>query len=79
MREIKCYGQTGTTTWTQEKYETASGDAKRRAQELRKAGFLVITASLGPQITTVGLVKISLVTVLNAGAHELPPVKIERL
>jgi len=52
-------------TWgtRQEVYETSTGDARRRANQLRKAGFRVISASLGPQTTPVGSVRLTALTI----------------
>lgn len=64
--------------WTQESYETASGDARKRAKELRAAGYIVAVCPLGSQVTPLGLIKITLVDI-RAGRHqdttEIPPVK----
>ena len=63
-----CLSSVGTPTWRQESYETQSGHARRRAKELRKAGYDVKIGSLGAQITPVGLAKITMVTI-RPGTH----------
>jgi len=49
----------------QESYESASGNARKRAHQLRKLGYQVTVSSMGSQITPVGIVKLSLVTIFN--------------
>lgn len=73
-----CYGQTGTATWCQEWYETASRDAGKRARQLRKLGYKVFVSSQGDQITSDGRCKMTLVSVYP-GSNEyldLPAVEI---
>lgn len=63
--------------WTQESYESASGNARRRASQLRKLGYQVLVHNLGPQITPVGRIRLSMVDI-RSGIHEdttgIPPV-----
>ena len=70
-----CYGQYGNQEW----YESASGDARRRAAALRKDGFRVFASSMGPQVTPVGLVKMTLLTIDNPDRREVPSVTVERM
>ncbi len=77
MNEPICFLQTSGPGWTQESYETASRHAVERAKQLRLLGFTVTVSALGLQVTGVGLLKMSMVTI-NAGRDELPTVKIER-
>lgn len=81
METITCYGQTIGRTFCQEWYETASGDAGKRARLLRKAGFRVVTSSMGEQVTGLGRIKMSMVSFWYAegGYDNIPPVRIERL
>ena len=85
---ITCYGATQGPDWRQEVYETASRDAGKRAREVRKAGFQVVTAGMGTQVTPMGTVKLSIVTIERRGddgirrlfgADEVPPVRVVRL
>jgi hypothetical protein len=46
----------------QESYESASGDARLRAKQLRKSGFRVVTESMGMQVTGLGLMRLTLLT-----------------
>lgn len=83
-KEITCYSQVKSGRgWCQESYETESRDAGRRARILRKLGYRVYVSSMGPQITSVGRVKMSLVTIEeteNANLDNLPaPDKMVRL
>lgn len=70
---IKCYGRVRNGNWQQEWYETASRDARRRAMQLRKAGYNVIVSTMGEQVTPVGRVKMTLLTVMNV-SDEMPDV-----
>lgn len=81
-REPVCLLQVNTGSWCQESYETASRDAGRRAKQLREAGYSVIVASMGLQVTSVGLVKLTIVDIrpgTNRDTFYLPAVKIERV
>jgi hypothetical protein len=51
--------------WQQEMYDTGSGIARKRANQLRKAGFKVVTSQLGNQITDLGVVKTTMITIMN--------------
>lgn len=55
--------------WTQESYETSTGDARRRATELRAAGYAVTVSSLGSQVTPLGLIRTTLVDI-RPGRHQ---------
>lgn len=55
--------------WCQETYETASRDAGRRAKELRAAGYEARVSSLGMQVTPLGLLKLTIVSI-GPGRHE---------
>ena len=54
------------TNWQQEEYETASRDAGKRARQLRKLGYRVVVSSPSIQVTPVGLVKLTMLTIMNA-------------
>jgi len=76
---LTCLGQTNAITWCQEMYETASRDAGRRAHALRSAGYDVCVSSLGPQLTPMGRIRITMVDIqpgLHANTSFLPPVRI---
>ena len=49
----------------QESYDSASGDAKKRATQLRKLGYKVTVSALGSQVTPIGIIGISMVTIYN--------------
>jgi hypothetical protein len=66
---MNCYLQVIGRNFVQESYDTMSGDARRRAAQLRKAGFLAKTRSLGMQVTDVGRVRMSLVDVRFAPGY----------
>jgi len=63
---------------TTEYYETASKQAGIRARLLRAAGFHVTAGSMGNQVTRVGLVKLTMLTI-RGDADNLPPVNVERI
>ena len=74
-KKVVCYGYVKGQGWTQEWYETKSRDAGRRAADLRLLGFRVRVSSMGTQVTKVGLVALTLVTVFSD--ENLPLVQIE--
>ena len=65
---MTCYGQTNSGNWCQEMYETSTRDAGRRARQLRRAGYHVTVAPLGPQVTSMGWIKMTMVDV-RPGCH----------
>jgi len=76
---ITCYGQYHSAGNTQEWYDTASRDAARRTRELRKAGFRCVSQAVGSQVTPVGVVKMTLVSIWCDDHADLPPVDVVRL
>ena len=75
---MKTMYQVNQGSWAQETYETASRDAGRRARQLRAAGYQVTVSSLGPQVTSLGMIKTTLVDIrpgTNADTAGLPPVE----
>lgn len=77
-----CLGQVNQGRWCQETYETASRHAAIRARALRKLGYRVTSSALGPQVTGLGLLKLTLIDIrpasVDGDALDLPAVKIER-
>jgi hypothetical protein len=65
---VQCVLQVNTGSWRQESHESASGDARRRASELRKLGYVVTVSPLGPQITPLGSTRTTLVDI-RPGSH----------
>jgi hypothetical protein len=81
---ITCYGQTNHGDWCQEFYETAARTSAKRARQLRKAGYRVTVSALGPQVTRVGTVKMTMVDIRpgnNSDTFHLPEEdwKLERI
>jgi hypothetical protein len=80
---MTCYLAVRTRNGQQESYESASRDAGRRVRQLRKLGYKAYSSPLGPQVTRVGIIRLTLVTVeLPTLWHHdnLPaPDKMERL
>lgn len=74
MSDVKCYSRVSGRGFTQEWYETASRHAGRRARQLRKLGYSVSVEAMGPQLTDVGYVKMSLLSIRGDSAHEAPEV-----
>ena len=74
----QCMLQVNQGRWCQESYETVTGDARKRASQLRKLGYQVAVCSLGSQVTPLGMIKTTLVDI-RPGRHEdtcdLPPVE----
>lgn len=79
---MTCHSQINQGRWCQEWYETASRDAGRRARQLRKLGYRVAVESMGTQVTSVGLVKMTLVDIRPDNGLDdtcdLPRVEISR-
>ncbi len=65
---MTCLTQVNNGSWCQESYETASRAVGRRARQLRKAGYRVTVAGMGPQVTQVGVIRLTLVDI-RPGAH----------
>lgn len=77
--EVICYGRTVTRHSVQEVYETEARHAGPRARELRRLGYRVHCDAMGVQVTNVGRVKLTLVTVLHDGENiPPPPARVER-
>ena len=73
-----CYGVTKGRGWCQEVYGTGSGDAGTRTRELRRLGLKVTSAPMGPQVTRMGVVKLTVVTV--HGDCEVPaPLRVAEI
>lgn len=49
--------------WRQESYDSESGDARRRAAQLRRLGYQATASSLGSQVTPLGRMRMSIVTI----------------
>ena len=62
------FSQVNNGRWCQETYETGTNGARQRARLLRKAGYLVAVEPMGQQVTHVGLIKLTLVTIYP-GTH----------
>lgn len=77
-RPIRCYGQYLFNGSVQEHYETGSVDARQRGKLLRTCGFRVISAPIGPQVTSVGTVKMTVVTAYG-DMDKLPSVDLVRI
>jgi hypothetical protein len=67
-----CYGRVLTRRSCDEWYETATRDAGKRAKALRKLGFRVFVQGMGSQVTNVGLVNMTLVSIMHDGTN-IPP------
>lgn len=77
-RKPQCCLQVNAGHWAQESYETSSGDAKRRAKELRAAGYHVTVFAMGRQVTPLGVIKLTMVDVRpgrNPDTFYLPEVE----
>jgi hypothetical protein len=82
--EIICYGHpVRTRNCQQEWYETAARTARKRAMGLRKLGFKVAVSGMGNQVTSVGRVNMTMLTIFltpeqNEAGVEIPnPERIE--
>ncbi len=78
---LKCCSQVNQGNWCQETYETGTGQAGKRARQLKSLGYLVAVQAMGPQVTPYGVVKLTLVDIRkgnNPDTQGLPPVEILR-
>lgn len=74
--EVTCFGLVRTRNSQQEWYETASRQAAIRARFLRHLGYTVTVSPMGSQITSVGRVKMTLLTIhLSERNNDLPVVE----
>ncbi len=65
-KEEVCYGSpVRGRDFQQEWYETAARTARIRAMKLRKAGFNVSVSNMGSQVTDVGRVNMTMVSIFN--------------
>jgi len=64
---IAC-SQVNNGRWCQESYETATRDAGKRAKQLRQLGYQVTVGAMGPQVTPVGVIKLTMVDI-RPGSH----------
>ena len=67
---IVCLGQYYTHSSCSEVYETSTRQAGIRARQLRKLGFHTTTSAMGLQVTPLGLVKLTQVTVHSIGGRD---------
>ena len=64
--------------WQQETFETASREAGQRARQLRKLGLTVYVSPMGMQVTSLGSLRLSLVSIYGISADAEFP-EVERL
>jgi len=79
MTEIICYNQVIGPNWAQEWYESSTRHSRIRAKQLRQAGYHVICCGKSTQVTSVGLVEMSLVDIRGGDMSALPGVRIEHI
>jgi hypothetical protein len=65
---MQCLTQVNPGCWCQETYATATRAAAKPAKQLRTAGYQVYVGAMGPQVTPVGVVKLTLVDI-RPGRH----------
>jgi hypothetical protein len=51
--------------------EQGNKDNRKIIRELRKAGYSVITSSLGNQVTNAGMVKTTMISIFNSDGREI--------
>lgn len=81
-KEINCYLQVNSGKSCQEHYCTMSRQARCRAKALRDLGYKVITSTPESQITSVGRIKLTTLTIMpgvNQDTFDLPEVNLVRL
>ena len=69
---MDCHGRTTLPTMVQEIYETASRDAGRRTRQARAAGHRATAGALGPQVTPVGTVRMTIVNIEHKDGEPIP-------
>jgi len=77
-----CYLQVNDGRWCQEHYDSTTRHAAIRARELRRGGYIVRVSALGPQVTSVGVCRMTMVDIRpgdNANTFCLPDVRVERI
>ncbi len=65
QRNAPPYNVVRTRQSQQEWYETGSGDARKRAKQLRKLGYKVFVENMGTQVTRDGRFKMTLLSVMD--------------
>jgi hypothetical protein len=74
---LRVSGRTNSgTIWAQEHYDGMTNHARVRAAQLRKLGYKATCASLGPQVTSVGLIKMTMVNVYSTYDNLIPEPEI---
>lgn len=75
---MRCYQRVVGRGFVTEWYETASRDAGKRARQLRKLGYTVSVSAMGMQVTPVGRVKMTLLSLHGENVHEAPAIEVVR-
>lgn len=70
IKTPKCMYYTSGCGWILESYASASGDARRRASQLRKLGYKVAVSPLGSQVTPLGLIRLTMVNISSRDNHK---------
>jgi len=78
-KPITCYGVAPAYPYRQEWYGTASRDAGRRARQLRKLGYHVLVSPQGEQMTKVGRIKLTLLTIMGVDGQLPEPDRMETI
>jgi len=78
--KLMCYLAVSSPNFRQEWYESASGDARRRKAQLRRAGFDCTVSPPTEQITNVGRVRMTLLTIpLSFVGVDIPTDNVEEV
>ena len=60
---MRCYGVTDGPGWRQEVYESSTREAGARVRQLKRAGIHATACPMGLQVTSVGMVRLTLVNI----------------
>lgn len=80
---MTAFSQTRGRGWIQESYPTGSGEARQRAAQLRRLGYQVSSHALGEQVTWLGRMRLTLLTIRPGRSGDewlehVPPVEVMR-
>ena len=56
-------------------FEQGNNETRKIANKLRKSGYRIITSSLGKQVTNYGLIKTTMISILNPDGNEQNVIK----
>lgn len=67
----------GGRDWQQEHYQTGSGEARKRARFLRRAGYRVLSSQMGEQIGEWGSMRMTMLTIYPGSHADLSALPVQ--